>query len=287
MGKHILKSIMISMVIISTIVLIIGCDNKSTEDPKKEGKAEGFITALGSTALQPLVEETSKNFTKKNPDAVINVQGGGSGAGINQVIEGSIEIGNSDIEARKKLKEKKYLDTLVDHKICVIGFAIIINKDVSVDSLTKEEIQDIFTGKITNWNEVGGKNEAINIINRPKSSGARITFKDKIMDGKEEKNALGIIQDSSGGVLKAVNATKGSISYLPLSNITEYVKVIKLNKVEATKENIKASKYPFWSYEHMYTKREPDILTKTFLDYMVSDENKKLIEKLGYISVSD
>ena len=147
------------------------------------------------------------------------------------------------------------------------------------------------TGKVTNWNQVGGKDLAINIINRPSSSGTRATFIDTLMDGKKEKEGLGTTQDSSGAVRNALKSTEGGMSYLALSYLSEEVrkdiKVLQINGVEATNENISSGSYPFWSYEHMYTKGEATGLTKAYLDYMVSDENKELVLKLGYIPMGD
>lgn len=107
------------------------------------------------------------------------------------------------------------------------------------------------------------------------------------MDGKNEKEGLGTTQDSSGSVVKAIGQTKGSISYVAFSHLNDEVKALKINNVEPTKENIIAKKYDFWSYEHMYTKGEPEGLTKAFIDYMISDEAKPLIERLKYIPASD
>ncbi|EJO5347954.1 phosphate ABC transporter substrate-binding protein [Clostridium botulinum] len=288
MKKNRLKLMISALVVTMSVGLLAGCagkDEKKAEDKKET--ITGSITALGSSALQPLVEQGAKQFMGKNPDATINVQGGGSGAGINQVVSGSVEIGNSDVTAESKLKDKNQIASLVDHKIYAIGFGMIVNKEVKVDSLTKEQIQKIFRGEITNWKEVGGDDEKINVINRSKSSGTRGAFKDTVMDDKDEKEGLGTVQDSSGSVVKAVIQTKGSISYVGFPHLNDDVKTIKINNVEATKENIIAKKYPFWSYEHMYTKGEATGLTKAFIDYMKSDEVKPLIEKLKYIPASD
>lgn len=165
------------------------------------------------------------------------------------------------------------------------------HKDVKVDNLTKEQIQGIFTGKYTNWKEVGGEDLQINVVNRPKSSGTRATFKDAIMGEENEKEGLGIVQDSSDAVSKSIQSTKGSISYLALSYLTEEksqgLKLLKIDNMEASKENIINKKYPFWSYEHMYTKGEAQGLVKEFLDYMTSDDNKAVVEKLGYIPMGN
>ncbi|WP_102400598.1 phosphate ABC transporter substrate-binding protein [Haloimpatiens massiliensis] len=286
------KKILLFLIIAMIGTVFVGCGNKAKEKANV-GKEElsGTITALGSSALQPLVEEVAVEFLSKNPKARINVQGGGSGAGINQVASGNVEIGNSDVVAEKKLDDKNLAKELVDHKVCAIGFAMVVSKDVNIKTLTKEQISDIFSGKISNWKQLGGEDKQINIINRGKSSGTRATFVDTIMEGNSEKEGLGTTQDSSGNVRAAINKTEGAISYLALSYISEDVKkdlnIISINGIEPTEENIINRKYPFWSYEHMYTKGEPKGLTKVFLDYMVSEENKDLIKKMGYIPVDE
>lgn len=295
MNKKSIRTLVAALSLTIMTGVLTGCGGKDKNEANNKNTntqtISGTITAVGSTALQPLVQEAAKNFKTKYPDSTINVQGGGSGTGINQVAEGSVEIGNSDVTAESKIKDKEKAKELVDHKVCAIGFAVVVNKDVKVDSLTKEQIQKIFTGEITNWKEVGGQDLAINVVNRPKSSGTRATFADTIMGGKNEKEGLGTIQDSSGSVEKTITSTSGSISYLALSYLTEEkranIKLVKIDGVEASKENIVSKKYPFWSYEHMYTKGEATGLTKAFIEYVMSDENKAIVEKLGYIPVSD
>lgn len=286
------KSIKTFIAVIAITVLtgsLIGCGKKE-ENAGTQQNISGSITAAGSTALQPLVEQAGKKFNEKNSNATINVQGGGSGTGIKLVSEGTAEIGNSDVLAETKL-DAAAAKELVDHKVCAIGFAMVVNKDVKVDSLTKQQIQDIFTGKITNWKDITGEDLPIQVINRSKSSGTRATFVETVMMKTSEKEGLGTMQDSNGNVRTAVMNTKGAISYLALSYLTGDVKndmkIAKIDGVEANKANITEGKYPFWSWEHMYTKGEAKDLTKAFLDYMVSAENKELIEKLGYIPASD
>ncbi|MCY6372340.1 phosphate ABC transporter substrate-binding protein [Clostridium ganghwense] len=298
MKRKSLKIVVAAMAITLVGGLFAGCGknaaNNSGNETAKTGEISGSITASGSSALQPLAKAAADMFMQKHTKAQINVQGGGSGTGLSQVAQGAVNIGNSDLYAEEKLKGEKaeLAKDLVDHKVCAIGFAIVANKDIKVDSLTKAQIQDIFEGKITNWKEVGGDDLKIEVINRGKSSGTRATFIKTVMDSKQEADGIGTTQDSSGAVQKAIEATEGSISYLALSYFVNEkakngMKLIKIEEVEATKENITSGKYPFWAYEHMYTKGEPTGLTKTFLDYMVSDEVKPIIEKKGYIPASD
>lgn len=250
------------------------------------GDNSGSITAVGSTALQPLAEKAAQQFMSKNPNAKVQVQGGGSGTGLTQVFSGGADIGNSDIFADEKLKDDA--KALVDHKVCVVGFAAVVSPKVKVDTLTKAQMIDIFTGKITNWKDVGGDDMKVVIINRPKSSGTRATFKKYALDGKDEAEGKALTEDSSGTVRKTVAETDGSIAYLALSYVDTSVKALKFEGTEATVENITSGKYPIWSYEHMYTKGEAKGIAKAFLDYMTGDEvQKKLIPELKFIPVSD
>lgn len=267
-----------------------GCSGQGQPQPKEGAQKpagqdttelSGKVTAVGSTALLPLVEEAAKQFMSKHPKVQIGVQGGGSGTGLSQVASGAADIGNSDIFA----EEKSGIDAskLVDTKVCVVGMAAVVNPKVTVDSLTKKQLIDIFTGKVANWKEVGGPDQKIAIINRAKGSGTRATFKAFALDGNEE-TAGAMEIDSSGQVKKTVAETPGVISYLALSYVDSTVKAIKIDGVEPTEENICNGKYPVWAYEHMYALGQPTGLKKAFLDYMLTGEvQNALVPKLGYI----
>lgn len=248
--------------------------------------ADGTITALGSTALQPLAEQAAAKFMVKHPDAKILVQGGGSGTGLAQVAQGGATIGNSDIFAQEKADINA--KDLVDHKVCVVGFTSVVNPKVTVKNLTQQQLIDIYSGKITNWKEVGGSDLKIVIINRPRSSGTRATFKKYALNGVEEVAGISLTEDSSGTVRKTIAETPGAIGYLALSYVDASVIPLTFDGVAGTVENITAGKYPIWSYEHMYTKGEPTGLAKEFLDFMMSKEvQSELVPKLGYIPASE
>ncbi|WP_041458978.1 phosphate ABC transporter substrate-binding protein [Ammonifex degensii] len=261
----------VAAIVCLLLASVAGCvGNKEPGAGTAPAELKGAITVVGSTALQPLIEEAAKRFMAKNPGVQITVQGGGSGTGLSQVSQGACDIGASDIFA----EEKSGIDAsaLKDHKICVQAFALVVNPDVKgVDNLTKKQIQDIFTGKITNWKEVGGPDLKIAVINRPQGSGTRATFIKRVMDGKEPIKGVAE-SDSSGTIHKMVSETPGAISYLGVGYLDNKVKALKIDGAAPTEEDISEGKYPFWSYGHLYTKGEPKPVVKAFIDYILSNE---------------
>lgn len=265
-----------------------GATNAPTETTAPAA-ISGSILASGSTALQPLVEMAAEKFMDANADVDIQVQGGGSGTGLTQVAEKQVDIGNSDVFAEEKLKDAdaEKAKALVDHQVAVVAIAAVSNPDAGVDGLTKQQLVDIFTGKVKNWSEVGGADQKIQIINRPGSSGTRATFESFALGQKTEDQEGSIQEDSSGTVKKLVGETPGAIGYLALSYLDDSVKVLTYDSVEPSVDNVIAGKYPVWAYEHMYTNGEPTEVVQAFLDFMMTEEVQTgEVVELGYIPAS-
>ncbi len=284
----------LGLLFFATGLLLAGCGSggASTESSQASGGSSSGaasnenveILAVGSTALQPLVEAAGKSFSADNPNYTITVQGGGSGTGLSQVEAGAVTIGNSDVFA----DEKDGVDAskLVDHKVAVVGMAPVVNKDAGVTDLSQQDLIDIFTGKVKNWSELGGADQEISVINRASGSGTRATFEKWGLDGAETIQTQE--QDSSGTVRKIVAETPGAISYLALSYLDDSIQALSLDGVEATPENIADNKWPIWSYEHMYTNGEPDANVKAFLDYIMTDDVQQgIVIELGYLPITD
>ncbi|GGO01397.1 phosphate ABC transporter substrate-binding protein [Saccharibacillus kuerlensis] len=258
----------------------------TTSEQPADTAISGSILAVGSTALQPLVDQVGQKFMEENAEVTVQVQGGGSGTGLTQVSEGAADIGNSDVFAEEKLDADKAAE-LVDHQVAVVAMATVVNKDAGVDNLTKQQLLDVFSGKVTNWSEVGGADKKITIVNRPSSSGTRATFEKYALGEKVENVEGSIEQDSSGTVKQIIADTSGAVGYLAFSYLDDTVTALSYDGVEPTDENVQSGEYPVWAYEHMYTKGEPEGATKAFLDYFMTEEVQNSdVTELGYIPVS-
>lgn len=267
-----------------TAGLLTGCGSSSTDSSSSD--LEGTITAAGSSALKPLVDEASQKFIEKNPNVSITVDAGGSGEGLKQVSEGTVTIGNSDVSAEEKLDADQAKE-LVDHQVCVVTMAPIVNKDVTeagVKDLSTDQLIGIFTGQITNWKDVGGPDEDILLVTRPSSSGTRATFEKYALNGNAEAENKSMETDDSGVLLKNVSDTKGAIGYVALSYLVDNkdVDAVSIDGVAPTLENTYNGTYKVWTMEHMYTKGKGSKADKAFIKYIMSDDFAKTCEKLGY-----
>ena len=259
--------------LLAILIGLTGCANNNSNK----------ITVVGSSAMQLLAEQAGNDYRLSHPDSNIVVQGGGAGTGLSQVQAGAVEIGTSDVfaETQKGIDAKK----LQNHLVAVVGIVPIVNKSAGVSNLSKQQLSDIFTGKITNWKQVGGKNQTITVINRSKGSGTRGTFEGLVLNGKKPIQAQE--QDSNGTVRKIVSSTPGTISYIsfPYAN-DENIQKLSIDGIKPTNKNVETNRWQLWSYEHIYTKGKPNKNVQKFIDYMLGSKvQNDLVPKLGYISI--
>lgn len=294
MSKWMKRSGLVSVLAL-TMIMGTACGSSSNNASNSTGSTNkasssvsGKITAGGSTALQPLASAAAQEFQQKNPNASVDVQGGGSGTGLTQVAAGQFNIGNSDkfAEAQQGIDASK----LVDHEVAVVGMAAAVNPDAGVTNLSKADLIKVFTGKVTNWKQVGGKDQKILLVNRPEGSGTLATFQQFALNNNKPAKSS-IVTDASNTVKQDIQQNPGAIGYLALSYFTSADKgkmtALSIDGVAPTAANIESGKYPVWAYEHMYTKGQATGVTKAFIDYMMSPEIQKgILTQQGYIPVT-
>lgn len=286
------------------VLALAACSSSSTPSPaataagSTEGASmaagpgdcvDGSITVSGSTALQPLVDAAAKQYTAACSGAAISVQGGGSGTGLTQVLQGAVDIGDSDVTAESKLQPSD-ASQLVDHIVTRQGWVMVNNQDITgVTNLTTQQAQDIWTGKVTNWKDVGGPDLPIVLIIRPESSGTRATFKKIVLNGADEAAGQGLTEDSNGAVTQAVIQTPGATSVIGFAYFQQNqgsLTPLQLDGVDASVANMTNGSYKLQAFGHMYSKGDPSGLTRAFLDYMLgSDVQDTLIPSMDYAPV--
>ncbi|HLJ36655.1 MAG TPA: phosphate ABC transporter substrate-binding protein [Ktedonobacteraceae bacterium] len=252
--------------------------------PGEYSCVSGSIVADGSTALQPLVSAVAKDYQKKCSSANITVNPGGSKTGLSDVESGAVQIGNSDIYALPNQTD------LVDHQVAVVIFTLIVNSDVTgVTNLSTAQIKGIFDGSITNWNQVGGPNLKIVIVNRPSSSGTRATFQSYILGGPETvQSSSSLTSDSTGTVVQDVKQTSGAIGYAAYGPAkAASLTILNIDGNAPTNSMVESNTYKFWNAEHMYTKGQGTGLAQALIDYMLSPSGKSIAAGLAFIPTTD
>lgn len=240
----------------------------------------GTITESGSTTVQPLAEELRDAFQIKYPKAKVTIQGGGTAVGIKSVQDGTVDIG----AASRALTDAEKA-TLVDTIIARDGIAIIVNPaQKNITNLTKAQIRDIFSGKITNWKDLGGDSKAIVLVSREEGSGTRAAFQDLILGSGVLISDTAILQSSNGAIRTIVASNSYAISYISFGYIESEVKTLSLEGVAATVDNARNGTYPAVRPLLFLTKTQPTGLVKTFIDFCLSTEGQAIVSK-DYITV--
>ena len=242
----------------------------------------GAISMVGSTSMEKFANALSESFMEKYPNVTVTAEFVGSGAGIEAVSNGTADIGNSS----RNLKDEEKANGVAENIVAIDGIAVVVDGANTVEDLTKQQLSDIYEGKITNWKDAGGNDAPIVVIGRESGSGTRSAFEEllKLEDMCKYSNEL----DSTGAVMAKVASTPGAIGYVSLDVLDDTVKAVKLEGAEPTEENIKAGSYFLSRPFVMATKgdiSEQNELVKALFDYIYSDEGAEIVKSVGLIAV--
>lgn len=240
----------------------------------------GSISMAGSTSMEKLSNALAESFMAKYPGVTVTAEFTGSGAGVEAVAAGSVDIGN----ASRNLTEEEKAGGVAENIVAIDGIAVVTDPANTASGLTREQLSEIYTGKIRNWKDVGGADQAIVVVGREAGSGTRGAFEEllEIEDQCAYANEL----DSTGAVMAKVAATPGAIGYVSLDVIDDTVKTLSVDEVEPTVENIKGGSYLLSRPFVMATKggiSEQNEVVQALFEYLASDEGKALIESVGLI----
>jgi phosphate transport system substrate-binding protein len=244
----------------------------------------GTISEVGSTTVQPIAEKLAAAFMLNNPRVKVDIKGGGTAVGIKAANDGTADIGAASRELTKDDPN------LVKFLLARDGIAIIVNPANSISGLSKAQIIDIFSGKITNWSQVGGIDKDIHVAAREEGSGTRTAFQELVMGKDAAGNAIpivknAILQNSSGAIMQVVKSDAQAISFDSFGYVNSSVKALAVDSVTAQAENARSGTYPVVRPLYFLTKTEPTGIIKAFLAYCAGPDAQKIITGEGYISV--
>ncbi len=240
-------------------------------------KPQGGLTVAGSTSVQPFAEMLAEEYMAHHREKKVFVQGGGSSAGIEAVRTGAADIGMSSRRLMASEKE------LIPAPIAYDAIAVIVNPQNPLNDLSVEQIRGIFSGRLTNWKEVGGRNHSLTMVTREEGSGTREAFQKMVM-GKHEISLGGLVQDSNGAIRQVVSDDPNAIGYISLGLVDKTVKALRINGIQPNLENIMKSRYKIIRPFLFVFRTSPEGLAKDFLDFILSAEGQKLLKQEGLIS---
>ena len=251
------------------VIALISCS------PQKRG-----IIVAGSTSVQPFIERVAENFMQRYPDIKVDVQGGGSTAGIQATFNGTCNIGTSSRNLKPSEKDLKVTLIALD------GIAVIIHNTNPIDDLSIEAIRGIFAGRIRNWQEIGGRDENIIPVTREEGSGTRGSFEEMAMGETAISDAC-LVQDSNGAVREIIATTPQGIGYISVGLVDEREKTMAIDGVRPDLANLISGKYRFTRPFLLLTTEEPCGDVKKFIDYVLSQEAQAILGKSGLIPVTE
>ena len=256
--------------------LAVGCGLGSDSESKT-----GKITISGSTSVGPTIEVLAEEY-KKNNDVKIEVQQVGSSSGIKNTIDGTSNLGMSSRDLKDE--EEQSLD---ETQIAIDGIAVITNIENKVNDLTMNQVKDIFTGKITNWKEVGGEDAQIVVVSREEGSGTRDGFQELVGFESKELSKDSQICDGSGAVKSTIEGNKNAIGYISFGYVKDDIKSVKIDGVEANDDNVVNGTYAI-SRPFLVVNKKDNLSeeAKSFVDFILSEEGQNIVSEEGFIKAT-
>ncbi len=265
------------------------------DSPQERGRSEsgtlgeteelsGSILLVGSTSMETYVRALAEGYMECHPNINVNAEFAGSGAGIEAVLGGTADIGNSSRSLNREEKEKG----AVENVVAIDGIAVCVDRGNRVGGLTRQQLKDIYTGAVTNWSEVGGQDAPVVVVGREAGSGTRKAF-EKLLD-VEDRCAYANELDSEGAVMARVAATPGAIGYVSLQVADEHVNILALDGIVPAAGNLKDGKYILSRPFVMATFgeiSEQNALVKSWFDYVLGGEGQRVAVSVGLLPVKD
>src|SRR5512134_1988387 len=285
----------IRMIVLLTLTLLTACWTNSTEP---NSTAATYIENKGSDTIVNLALAWAERYQAAHPEVRISVTGGGSGTGIAALINGTVDIAN----ASRQIKEEEIGDAQangvepMEHIIARDAIAVIVNPQNPISELTLKQISDIYSGKITNWSEVGGEDRPIVRLSRETNSGTHVYFLETVLRlGSDEDKTLfstdTLLLPSSEGIIAEVRQNPNAIGYDGLGYVPPDLKMIAIAEqvggayVLPSIPTVDDKTYPIARDLYMYTDGEPTGVAKEYLDWIVSSEAQEIVAELGFVPV--
>ncbi len=247
----------------------------------------------GSDTVLPLTQREAEEYIKTQPDADISVTGGGSGVGLSALLTGTTDIAmaSRQIKFGEKMKLQKEGKRITEVIIAYDGLAVIVHPSNKINRLTRQQLEDIFTGRINNWRDVGGDDLKIIAYSRETSSGTYEFFKEKVLDNKNYKNGI-LSLPATGAIIQSIGQTRGAIGYVGLAYLNKEVKTVEVSYdggayVAPTLQNAEDGTYPVVRPLYFYYEKSSETKVKPFIDFVLSTEGQRIVSEVGYIRIKN
>lgn len=274
-----LKKVKIGLLMLSILTVLSACTNNN--DTQESNGSNATVSISGSTSVGPLAEKLAAKYTEKD-NTNIEINQIGSSAGITNAISGVSEIGMSS----RDLKEEEIANGLKEVVIAYDGIVVVTHPSNKVKDLTMEQIKQIFTGELTNWNELGGDDLEIVVVSREDGSGSRDAFQEIVEYSSGELIRNAIIASGNGNIKTTVANNKHAVGFISFEYIDESISTIDINGVEATAENVLQEKYSL-SRPFLFVHRDGQLTDagQRFIDFILSNEGQLIAAEAGAIPV--